>query len=125
MIEKLISSELDFERRIATSRQLSLFRRNPSTWEFLLLLALHEGSSDDGMHGITEKIVTKYIGVSAMLKFMRERRDDGSLRFERHDKRSKWRIRLSDSLLSEVHTVIQEREQPRVGLIMEGQTLLE
>jgi hypothetical protein len=105
----IIQAELEFEHRIARSRQLSAFRRNASTWELLLLMALEDGQSDEGIHGTAEKVATRYIGTSALLKFMRERRDDGSLVFEEHDKRSKWRIRLSASVLTELQQALKER----------------
>jgi hypothetical protein len=106
---RIIQAELAFEHRIAQSRQLSAFRRNASTWELLLLMALHAGQSDEGIHGTAEKVATKYIGTSALLKFMRERRDDGSLVFEEHDKRSKWRIRLNAAVLVELQLALKER----------------
>lgn|SRR5690554_6412546 len=105
-----ILAHLEFERRIAQSSQLSLFRRNPSTWEILLLIALLDGDSDDGMYAIIEKVSTKYVGSSALLKFLRERRDDGSLEFEEHVKRNKWRIRLGEPLLSELRSVLAQSD---------------
>ena len=37
-----LSLELDFERALYQSKLLSLFRRNPSIWELLLVLARFE-----------------------------------------------------------------------------------
>src|SRR5690554_1614633 len=94
-----ILAHLEFERRIAQSSQLSLFRRNPSTWEILLLIALLDGDSDDGMYAIIEKVSTKYVGSSALLKFLRERRKDESLDLEDLFNRTNWGIRLAGPLL--------------------------
>jgi len=115
MFKERIAAEIEFERRIARSPQLSLFRRNSSTWELLLLIASYDGSSDDGVYGTIEKVGTSYLGASALLKFLRERRADGSLEFEEHEKRSKRRIRLSDSLMAELRSVLAERNIQRPG----------
>ena len=101
--------ELETERRIARSRQLSAFRRNATTWELLLMLAAHNGKSDLGLYNTLDQLETGYLGQSAMLKFLRDRRSDGLLEFEEHDKKSMWRLRLSSELHGELVNLLEER----------------
>ncbi|MFN4101143.1 MAG: hypothetical protein ACK4GT_15340 [Pararhodobacter sp.] len=103
-----LALELDFERQIYQSKLLSLFRRNPSTWELLLYLAQFEEGSEDGVYGTLERLETRYLSNSAMLKFVRERRDDGLLLFNEHAKRSKWTIALNESLREALFALLKE-----------------
>lgn len=98
--KSLIDTEIEFERRIAEARGLAMFRRNPTTWELLLLLASAPDGYTEGLHEVPNTIRTRYIGSSALLKFIREQRDAGSIRFLEHEKRSK-RILQADGRLVE------------------------
>lgn len=109
MMNDYLSLELDFERALAQSRLLSMFRRNPSTWELLLMLALHENGSEDGVYNTIDSLQTRYLGNSAMLKFVRERRDDGLLLFTEHTKRSKWKITLDPALREALIALLDQR----------------
>lgn len=101
--------ELWFERQLHQSRILSVFRCNPSTWELLLQLASQPDGSADGVYQTIERIETRYLGNSALLKFVRERRDDGLLEFTEHVKRSKWRIGLAPELREALETALGQR----------------
>ena len=103
--------ELEFERMISQSRELSLFKRSPTTWELLLLLALDEGGGTDGVYNTIEAVKTRYLGNSAMLKFVRERRDDGLIQFREHQKKSKWSLKLNDDLHMQLFEVLIARNQ--------------
>ena len=101
--------ELKFERLVHQSRMLSVFRRNPSTWELLLRLAAEDENGLDGIYHAIEQLETRYLGSSAMLKFVRERRDDGLIEFKEHSKRSKWRVTLEPSLREELLSTLAWR----------------
>jgi len=103
--------DIDFERRIYQSKLLSLFRRNPSTWELLLYLAQFEDGSEDGVYNTLERLETRYLGNSAMLKFVRERRDDGLLQFTEHTKRSKWKVSLDGALREALLLALEDRNK--------------
>lgn len=103
--------ELEMEKTISRSRGLSVFRRNATTWELLLLLASLDGKSDLGVQNTLRSLQTDYLGQSAMLKFLRDRRADGLLQFDEHDKRSMRRIRLAPSLLAEIQTLLKARNR--------------
>jgi hypothetical protein len=107
--DRLLALELDFEREIYSSKSLSLFRRNPSTWELLVFLAQFEDGSDEGVYSTLDRLRTRYLGNSAMLKFVRDRRDDGSLIFSEHTKRSKWKIQLRDEIREALIAALHER----------------
>ncbi|MFN4098755.1 MAG: hypothetical protein ACK4GT_03155 [Pararhodobacter sp.] len=116
-----LALELDFERHIHQSKLLSLFRRNPSTWELLLYLAQFEEGSEDGVYGTLDRLQTRYLSNSAMLKFVRERRDDGLLLFNEHTKRSKWTIALNESLREALFEVLEQHDSEfRKSLIIPG-----
>jgi len=112
--------ELETERRVARSRQLSAFRRNATTWELLLMLAAHNGKSDLGLYNTLDQLETGYLGQSAMLKFLRDRRSDGLLEFEEHDKKSMWRLRLSSELHDELVSLLEERNIRLSALEVQG-----
>lgn len=95
---KQLKIELETQRRIARSRGLCAFHRNATTWELLLLLAANDGQSDLGVYNTLSQLETGYLGQSAMLKFLRDRRLDGMVTFDEHEKRSKWTLRLDPSI---------------------------
>jgi len=101
--------ELEFEREIAKSRELSLFRRNPTTWELLLLLSQNENGNHDGLHTTIESTKTQYLGSSALLKFIRERRDDGVLQFLENKKKSKRTIQVDMQVLAKLSELLAKR----------------
>ncbi|MDR7127130.1 hypothetical protein [Pseudotabrizicola sp. 4114] len=111
--DSFLTLEIDFERQIYQSKLLSLFRRSPSTWELLLYLAQFEEGSEDGVYNTLDRLRTRYLGNSAMLKFVRERRDDGLLQFTEHTKRSKWKVSLDAELRAALFVALEERN---VGL---------
>ena len=106
-----IETELMFEREIERSRILSIFRRNPSTWELLLKLASEPNNTGDGLYETIAQVQTRYLGHSALLKFVRDRRDDGLLHFSEHTKRSKWRVSLDPGLREELVSVLAWRSE--------------
>jgi len=109
--DSLLALEIDFERQIYESKLLSLFRRSPSTWELLLHLAQFEEGSEDGVYNTLDRLRTRYLGNSAMLKFVRERRDDGLLLFTEHTKRSKWKVSLDAELRDALLLALEERNR--------------
>ncbi|MCL4674623.1 MAG: hypothetical protein KJZ59_00995 [Pararhodobacter sp.] len=106
---RAVSIELEFEREIARSRELSLFKRNPTTWELLLVLAQNHGSSSEGVYKTIDALQTPYLGNSALLKFVRERRDDGLIEFLESDKKSKWNVQLQGETLEQLIDVFEKR----------------
>lgn len=102
--------ELDHERRVSASPRLSVFRRNATAWELLLMLA-EQGEGGDGLYNLAEQVQTDHLSAAAMLKFMRDRRKDGLLHFEQHEKRSKWRVLVDDDLLDELHAHLELRNR--------------
>lgn len=108
-LRNTLSVELEFEREIARSPELSLFRRNPTTWELLLLLSQAEGASNEGVYNTIESVQTRYLGDSALLKFIRERRDDGLVRFLEHEKKSKRTVQLHNDLIAQMTSVLNYR----------------
>jgi len=103
--------ELDHERRLARSDLLSVFRRNAATWELLLLLAAEEEGASDGLYNLADRVQTDHLSGAALLKFMRDQRNDGRLLFEPHVKRSKWRIRPDEAVVNELQTVLSQRNR--------------
>lgn len=106
-----LSADLEFERFVNQSRALSLFRRNASTWELLLLLAEADGVSDVGVYNTLARVETNYLGMSALLKFIRERREDGLLHFQEHEKRNRWRVRLNERVHAELMQALTLRNR--------------
>lgn len=112
---KIVEIELEFERMLAQSRELSVFRRNPTTWEFLLLLAQSEQGAMDGLYSTIDAVQTRYLGNSALLKFIRERRDHGDLRFLEADKKSKWIIQVDQKLIEHLETLLRWRDDELIA----------
>lgn len=108
---KIVDIELEFEREVARSRDLSLFKRNPTTWELLLLLAHLENGSNDGVYNTIEAVRTRYLGNSALLKFVRDRRDDGLILFVEHEKKSKWTLQLHEDLIAQLFDALEARNR--------------
>lgn len=112
---KIIKVELEFERAVSQSRELSLFRRNPTTWE-LLLLAQNENGALNGLYKTIDAVETKYLGNSALLKFVREQRDHGTLHFLEAEKKSKWVLQVEQRLIDElVALLLLEAKETHLG----------
>ncbi|WP_127105137.1 hypothetical protein [Pararhodobacter zhoushanensis] len=109
--QKIVNIELNFEREVAQSRGLSLFRRNPTTWELLLLLARYKNGSNEGVYNTIDSVGTRYLGNSALLKFIRERRDDGLVQFLEHEKKSKWTLQLNEELVAQLIELLDTRNR--------------
>lgn len=107
----LVRTEIEFEQRIAARRKLSAFRRNPTTWELLLILALESEGFKKGLHEVPNEIGTRYLGSSALLKFIREQRDAGLIRFLDHEKRSKRVLQIDPDLAHELMQLLNWRKQ--------------
>jgi len=103
--------ELEFEREIARSQILSKFRRNATSWEFMLLLAMNEGMSNEGLYNTLSMLETNYLGQSAMLKFLRDQRDEGLVNFDEHEKKSMLRLRLAPEVLAELTSILEQRNR--------------
>lgn len=101
-LRKHFELELEIEREIARSDLLAPFRRNATSWEFLLTLAAQGGETGLGLYNTLDRLETGFLGQSSMLKFLRECRKMELLTFNEHEKRSKWRI----SLAPDVHTAL-------------------
>jgi len=110
-LNHLLETEIEFERRLWSNRGLSTFRRNPTTWELLLLLASHREGFSDGLHEAPNVISTRYLGQSALLKFIREQRDAGLIRFMEHQKRSKRILQLDPTLVDALQQALEWHAQ--------------
>ena len=87
-----VLDDLAFERAVFQHPHLSIFRRNATTWEVLLMLASAPEGNGPGLYEVIETVQTRALGPSALLRFLRERREEGSIVFTRNSfKQSKWR----------------------------------
>jgi hypothetical protein len=103
MRAQLLHTELAFERAVFRHRQLSLFRRNATTWEALLMIAASPGGKGPGLYETVQAVETKALGQSALLRFLRDCRDDSSIQFTRNpNKQSKWTLGLSEGLRADL-----------------------
>jgi hypothetical protein len=99
MQAQLLHTELASERAIFRHRQLSLFRRNATTWEALLMIAASPGSKKPGLYETVQVVETKALGQSALLRFLRDCRDDSNIQFTRNpNKQSKWTLGMYEGL---------------------------
>lgn len=106
----LLQAELDFEQAIARHRDLALFRRNVATWELLLRVAREPDGVDCGVHGLVHEIGSRGLGPSALLRFIRDRRDDGHLLMSPDPgKRSRQRISLRPGLAEVLGALLLHR----------------
>lgn len=109
-IRRAIALELEFERAIARNRDLALFRRNAATWEMLLTALIATGAERVGVYDLVESVHSKGLGSSALLRFMRDRRDDGLFVFGPDPvKKSKHRISLRDDLAEAALRLLDKR----------------
>lgn len=109
--QHLIRTEIEFERRLAAIRSLSAFRRNPTTWELLMLLVAAGDGFTDGLHEVPNATVTRYLGSSALLKFVREQRDAGYIRFLEHEKRSRRVLQIDPQIVQELIALLNWRDR--------------
>lgn len=107
----LLDIETEFERRVSNNRSLATFRRNPTTWELLLLLASVRDGFTDGLHEVPNAIRTRYLGPSALLKFIREQRDAGHITVLEHQKRSKRVLRIDPEIAQQLVSLLHWREE--------------
>ena len=113
---KPVENSLAFTRALLRSPLLSIFARNPTTWEVLLMLAAAPGSGQPGSEGpglyeIIAAVETRALGSSALLRFLRERRDEGSILFTRSNhKQSKWSLSLRPDLHAELLELLRQRD---------------
>lgn len=105
-----LAAELAFERALFASRRLSVFRRNATTWEVLLMLAAVPEGEGPGLHELVEDVRTRALGASALLLFLRDRREEGTIVFTRSArKQSKWCLSLRPDLRRELMTLLALR----------------
>lgn len=105
-------AELAYERALFANRHLSIFRRNATTWEVLLMLAALPEGEGPGLHEVVERVRTRALGTSALLLFLRDRREDGSIVFTRSPrKQSKWCLSLHADLRRDLMTLLRLRMQ--------------
>ncbi|MDR7127131.1 hypothetical protein [Pseudotabrizicola sp. 4114] len=110
----LLQSELAFKRAVFKHPQLSIFRRNATTWEVLLMIAGADDQEGPGLYELVESVETTALGQSALLRFLRERREDGIIRFSRSpSKQSKWTLNISDDLRADLLDLLRRRQQAR------------
>jgi len=108
----LLQSELAFERAVFQHRQLSVFRRNATTWEVLLMIAGADDQEGPGLYEVVDSVETNALGQSALLRFLRERREDGIIRFNRSPrKQSKWTLKISEDLRADLLALLRLRQQ--------------
>lgn len=99
LLHRAYAIDLEFERSVSRNRNLALFRRNASSWELLLALCCAPDHGKPGVYELIEGLSTKGLGQSALLRFVRDRRDDGLLVFDRHHtKKSKMQVRPEPEL---------------------------
>jgi len=108
-LRKRFELELATERAIARSPLLAPFRRNATGWELLLMLAAGGGESALGIHKTLKELETGFLGQPAMLKFLRDRKEERLLTFDEHEKRSQWRVRLAPEVHAALIDVMNRR----------------
>lgn len=109
-IRSVIALELDFERKVARNRDLALFRRNAATWEMLLTALVADGAERVGVYDLVESVRSTGLGSSALLRFVRDRRDDGLFIFGADPKKkSKHRISLRADLADAAIRLLDQR----------------
>ena len=105
--QRPLGATLAFERALFQNPRLSVFRRNATTWEVLLILAEAPQEDGPGLYELVAAVQTRALGPSALLQFLRDRRDEGSIIFTRHSKKkSKWSLSLRDDLRAELMGLI-------------------
>lgn len=105
-----VLDDLAFERALFQHPKLSIFRRNATTWEVLLMLAAAPDGDGPGLYEVIDAVQTRALGPSALLRFLRDRREDGSIVFTRNSlKQSKWSLALPDDLRQDLLTLMQRR----------------
>lgn len=110
----LLQSELAFERAVLKHPQLSIFRRNATTWEVLLMIAGADEEEGPGLYEIVGSVETNALGSSALLRFLRERREDGIIHFTRSPrKQSKWTLKISEALRADLLDLLRRRQPAR------------
>lgn len=107
----VLEADLTFERAVFRNPSLSIFRRNATTWEVLLMLAsAPSADAGPGLYEIVEAVETRALGPSALLRFLRERREEGSVIFTRDRlKQSKWSLSLREDLRVALTELLEER----------------
>ena len=109
-----LDAELTFERALFANPQLSCFRRNATTWEVLLMLAAVPEGEGPGLYEVVESVTTRALGPSALLLFLRERREEGSILFTRNPrKQSKWCLSLRSDLRMDLVELLERRARGR------------
>jgi hypothetical protein len=110
---RIVKNELAFERAVFQHRRLAMFRRNATTWESLLLLAACDGDEGPGLYEVVESVQTTALGQSALLRFLRDCRDEGTVVFTRSaHKQSKWTLSISPELRSDLMALLHMRAGP-------------
>lgn len=111
-LSRTLAIDLAFERAVSRNRNLALFQRNCATWELLLVLCAAPETDKPGVYELIEGLRSKGLGQSALLRFVRDRRDDGLLVFDRHArKKSKMHIRLSPAVESALTALLMDRAE--------------
>ena len=108
---KQLQIELDTFRQIARLRSYSPFHRNGTTWELLLLLAANDGQSELGVYNTLDQLESRYLGKSALLRFLKDRRADGLLAFDALEKRSSWGLKLNQDLHDKLTELLRDRNR--------------
>lgn len=105
-----VQDDLAFERAVFRHPHLSIFRRNATTWEVLLILAAAPQGQGPGLYEVVEAVQTRALGPSALLRFLRDRRDEGSVLFHRNPrKQSKWSLSLRPDLRQALLVLLRAR----------------
>ena len=119
-VRRIIALELEFERAVAKNRDLALFRRNAATWEMLLAALVADDEDRIGVYDLVESVTSKGLGSSALLRFVRDRRDDGLFIFGTDPKKkSKHRISLRDDVADAALTLLDQRNHALRRAIVE------
>lgn len=106
----LVLDDLAFERAVFQHPKLAIFRRNATTWEVLLMLAAAPERDGPGLYEIIETVQTRALGASALLRFLHDRREEGSIVFTRNSfKQSKWSLSLREDLRRDLLALMRRR----------------
>lgn len=115
-VAAMVQLELDFERAVAGCRQIAAFRRNAATWELFLLLALNHGKSGMGIHETVDQIQCSALGQSALLKFIQQQRDVGTILVTPSaGKRSKASLSLSAPIMQRLEMLFAQRTRLQIA----------
>ncbi|MFN4101144.1 MAG: hypothetical protein ACK4GT_15345, partial [Pararhodobacter sp.] len=82
--------------------------------EALLMIAGAADQEGPGLYEVVDSVETTALGQSALLRFLRNRRDEGLIIFEQSPrKQSKWTLKISEGLRADLMALLQVRSGER------------